>query len=185
MPLLPSAEPTSPAETAAQAAEPRAGARLVWWIPILVVAVDQATKAMILAWLPVYDSVRLVPGLASLTHVRNPGVAFGLLGGNGLPYQPALTTALAVLALTGIAYYARHLRPDETFARVGLSLILGGAIGNLADRLRAGYVIDFVDLYWRGWHFWAFNVADACITAGAVLVFLDLLLVKRHASDPL
>ena len=64
----------------------------------------------------------------------------------------------------------------------GLSLILGGAVGNLIDRLRQGYVVDFVDVYWRGWHFWAFNVADASITIGAMLVFLDLLLVTRHAS---
>lgn len=68
-------------------------------------------------------------------------------------------------------------------ARIGLSLILGGAVGNLIDRLRVGYVDDFVDVYFRGWHFWAFNVADASITIGAILVFLDLLLVARHASD--
>jgi signal peptidase II len=65
---------------------------------------------------------------------------------------------------------------------VGLSLILGGALGNLIDRLHAGYVIDFVDVYWRGWHFWAFNVADASITIGALFVFIELLVVKRHAS---
>jgi len=63
-----------------------------------------------------------------------------------------------------------------------LSFILGGAVGNLADRLRQGFVVDFVDVYWRDWHFWAFNVADACISIGAVLVFVDLLLVKPHAS---
>ena len=86
------------------------------------------------------------------------------------------------MALFGIAYYARHIKPDERLARVGLSLILGGAFGNLIDRLHAGYVVDFVDIYWRGWHFWAFNVADASITIGAILVFVELLLVKRHVS---
>jgi signal peptidase II len=101
-----------------------------------------------------------------------------------LPFKPWVTTALAGLALAGIAFYARHVRHDERLARIGLSLILGGALGNLIDRLRQGYVIDFVDVYFRGWHFWAFNVADASITIGACLVFLDLLVVSRHASHP-
>ena len=69
-------------------------------------------------------------------------------------------------------------------ARLGLSIILGGALGNLIDRVRLGYVTDFVDAYWGTWHFWAFNVADASITIGAILVFADLLLVSRHASHP-
>ena len=81
------------------------------------------------------------------------------------------------------ALAAKTILPWRT-ARVGLSLILGGALGNLIDRFHAGYVLDFVDVYWRGWHFWAFNVADASITIGAVLVFVDLLLVRRHVPHP-
>jgi len=152
---------------------------LLWWIPAAVAVADQLTKTVVLATVPLGDSVTVIPGLASLTHVQNPGVAFGLLSRVDLPFQTLLTSGLALLALGGIAYYARHLRPNETLARVGLSLILGGAIGNLIDRLRAGYVVDFIDVYRGAWHFWAFNLADACITIGAVLVFLDLLLVKR------
>jgi signal peptidase II len=118
------------------------------------------------------------------THVQNKGVAFGLLNAAPIPgrAKAAVTTVLAVLALAGIGLYARHIRQQERLARAGLSLILGGAIGNLIDRLTRGFVIDFVDVYWRSWHFWAFNVADASITIGAVLVFLDLLVVSRHAS---
>ena len=74
------------------------------------------------------------------------------------------------------------MRAEEWLARLGLSLILGGAVGNLIDRVRQGFVIDFVDVYWQGWHFWAFNVADAAITVGATLVFIDILFVNRHAS---
>jgi len=114
--------------------------------------------------------------------VHNAGVAFGLMNEYQHPRRGLLTTSLAVLALAGIAYYARHVRSEERVARIGLSLILGGAIGNLLDRLGRGYVIDFVDVYWRGWHFWAFNVADAAISIGAVLVFIDLLFMNRHAS---
>ncbi len=69
------------------------------------------------------------------------------------------------------------------FARVGLAFVVGGAVGNLIDRVSVGYVLDFVDVYWRGWHFWAFNVADAAISVGASLLILDMLLVNRHVSS--
>ncbi len=161
------------------------GFRLCWWVSLTAIAADQITKAIVRARLPLYDSRTVIPGLLDVIHVRNEGVAFGLLNDAQLPFKGWLTTLLAVVALVGIAFYARHVRPEERLARVGLSLIVGGAIGNLADRLRQAYVIDFMDVYWHGWHFWAFNVADACITVGAVLVFVDLLFVARHhASHP-
>ena len=159
-------------------------AGLHWWIIALVIVLDQITKAIVRAMVPLYDSVTVVAGLVDITHVRNAGVAFGLLNDLETEFKWLVTTALGLVALVGIAYYARHLRPDERIARIGLSLILGGALGNLIDRLHAGYVLDFVDVYWRGWHFWAFNVADGSITVGAILVFVDLLLVKRHVSHP-
>ncbi len=159
------------------------GSSWYWWITILVVAADQIAKAVVRATLPLFDSVTVIKGLVDFIHVRNEGVAFGLLNDSTVPFKPVLTTALAALALGGIGYYARHIRPDERLARIGLSLVLGGAIGNLADRLRVAYVIDFVDVYWRNWHFWAFNLADASITIGAILVFVDLLLVKRHHAS--
>jgi signal peptidase II len=111
-------------------------------------------------------------------------VAFGFLNNLDPAYQKFVTSLLALTALVGIAYYARLVRPEEWLARLGLSVILGGALGNLIDRLRQGFVTDFVDVYWSTWHFWAFNVADASITIGAILVFADLLLVSRHASHP-
>jgi signal peptidase II len=159
---------------------------LVWWLSLAVILADQLAKAIVRATLPLYDSHTLIPGLMDFTHVRNAGVAFGLMNDADIaaPLKAAATTGMAALALVGIGLYARHLKYEERLARIGLSLILGGALGNLIDRLRQGYVIDFVDVYFRGWHFWAFNVADASITIGAVLVFLDLLVVTRHASHP-
>jgi signal peptidase II len=147
-----------------------------------IVVVDQLVKLAIVAALPVYESVTVIPNLLDLTYVRNTGVAFGLLNESSLPFKGVITTTLALAALGGIALYARQLQPHEKWARLGLTLILGGACGNLIDRVRLGYVIDFVDVYWRNWHFWAFNVADAAISVGAVFVFLDLLLGARHAS---
>lgn len=154
-----------------------------WWATIGIIVSDQITKAMVNSALGLYDSVTVIPGLLDLVHVRNEGVAFGLLNNTDLPYKTAITTLLAVTALAGIALYARQLQSREWVARLGLAFILGGAIGNLIDRVRQGYVLDFVDVYWNAWHFWAFNVADAAITIGAILVFVDLLLVRSHAPD--
>lgn len=170
------AEPPRPAPV------PRPG--LHWWLIAVVIAADQVTKAIVRGTIGLYESVTVIEGLVDLTHVRNAGVAFGLLNDLDTEYVWVVTTALGLLALAGIAYYARHLEPGEGVARVGLSFILAGALGNLIDRLYAGYVLDFVDVYWHGWHFWAFNVADASITIGAVLVFVDLLLMRRHVSHP-
>ena len=182
--LEPASVTTDREGAAPQAGPPPArGLHFFWWLAAGVLAVDQATKALVRAHLPEFDSVRVIPNLMDFTHVQNKGVAFGYLNDTALPFKGGLTAALAIVALIGIGLYARHIRREEWMARIGLSLILGGAVGNLIDRLRVGYVDDFVDVYFRGWHFWAFNVADASITIGAILVFLDLLLVARHASD--
>jgi len=154
------------------------------WIAIGLVVADQVTKWLVFRSLGLYDTISVIPGFFDLVHVRNEGVAFGLLNNADLPFKAVITTTLAVAALLGIGLYARQLQPHERIARLGLACILGGAIGNLIDRVRQGYVLDFVDIYWNSWHFWAFNVADASITIGAILVFADLLLVKQHASDP-
>ena len=162
---------------------PTARAPRYWWITVSIIALDQITKGLVNAALGLYDSKTIIPGFLDLVHVRNEGVAFGLLNTTDLPYKTAITTLLAVTALAGIALYARQLQEREWLARLGLACILGGAVGNLIDRVRQGYVLDFVDVYWNSWHFWAFNVADAAISIGAVLVFVDLLLVRTHASD--
>jgi len=149
---------------------------------LAVIVLDQLTKLAVVRALPVYDSVSVIPHLLDFTYVRNTGLAYGFLNESNLPFKGVITSALAFLALGGIALYARQLQAHERWARLGLILILGGAFGNLIDRMRLGYVIDFVDVYWNNWHFWAFNVADAAISVGAVFVFLDLLLGTRHAS---
>ena len=180
----PAAAPAAGIDTPAPPIVARAsGPGLFWWLTALVIIADQITKALVRAAVPLYDTKPLIEGVVDLVHVRNEGVAFGLLNSLHLENKWILTTALAGAALAGITYYARHIRREEKFARIGLSLILGGAIGNLIDRLTMGYVLDFMDIYAGDWHFWAFNVADASISIGAVLVFVDLLLVKPHASD--
>jgi len=176
--------PVTTMDVAATAPQPdRSRVGILWWLSLGIILGDQIIKALVRSSVGLFESRPLIPGLVDLAHVRNEGVAFGLFNRVELPFKWVFTTTLALAALGGITYYARHIRPNERLARIGLSMILGGAIGNLIDRVWAGYVLDFVDVYWNEWHFWAFNVADACISIGAVLVFVDLLLVKPHASD--
>jgi signal peptidase II len=139
------------------------------WIALAIVVFDQATKSMVKARLPLHDSVT----------VRNTGAAFGMLNNMEFTYKPAVMVAVALIALGAVASYALTLPATQRIARYGLALILGGAAGNLIDRAILGYVVDFVDVYWRGVHFWAFNVADSAITVGVVLMLLDVLGVGR------
>jgi signal peptidase II len=145
--------------------------------PIVVAAVvvlDQITKWLVVAELELYETVPVIPGLLNLTHIRNTGVAFGLFNTAEFAYKPLVVGLVALGALVGVAIYASQLPATHTWARGGLALVLGGAAGNLIDRARQGYVVDFVDAYWNGWHFWAFNVADAAINVGVGLLIIDL-----------
>jgi signal peptidase II len=172
--------PAQPASVTA----PRTYARPIEIATILsVIGVDQLTKAIVRSALPLHDSLDLIPGVLDLTHVQNTGAAFGLLNAVDFPYKPLVMIGIAAIALVAIAAYATQLGFHERLARFGLSLILGGAFGNLIDRAVAGHVVDFVDVYWGTSHFWAFNVADAAITIGAILVLLDMIRPGRqHAS---
>lgn len=149
------------------------------WIALAIVVLDQATKALVRARLPLHESVTVIPGFFDLTHVRNTGAAFGMLDNTNFPYKPAMMVVIALVALVAVASYALTLPATQRIARYGLALILGGAVGNLIDRATMGYVVDFVDVYWRGVHFWAFNVADSAITVGVALMLLDVLGVGR------
>ena len=143
-----------------------------------IVALDQVAKALVRANFELHESLEMIPGFFNLTRVHNYGAAFGLMNSTDFPLKTALLAAVAAVALSALAVYAARLPAEQRFARFGLALIVGGAGGNLIDRLGAGYVVDFVDVYWGGWHFWAFNVADAAITVGVAFMILDLLNVR-------
>jgi signal peptidase II len=145
-----------------------------------VVLLDQATKAVVRSRFDLFDSVAVVPGVLNLTRVHNSGAAFGMLNGADLPMKTLLLGIVATAALVGLAMYAAALPAGQKLTRLALALIIGGAAGNLIDRVTTGYVVDFVDAYFGSWHFWAFNVADAAITCGVALMILDLLGVGRR-----
>jgi signal peptidase II len=150
-----------------------------------IIALDQLTKFAVRSTIPLYAKRSIIPNLLDFTHVQNTGAAFGVLNAADFPFKSVVMIVVAALALVAISLYARQLGHDERLSRYGLAFILGGALGNLIDRAISGYVVDFVDVYWGTAHFWAFNVADAAITAGAILVLLEMIGIgRRHASHP-
>lgn len=163
-------------------AERGLGRRIEWWLPVLIVVLDQATKALVRSSLPLHESVTIIPGFLDFTHVRNTGAAFGMLNDLHFPGKTVLLSLIAVGALVGIAMYSAALATDQRLARVGLALISGGAAGNLIDRIAGGSVVDFIDAYWRSWHFWTFNVADSAITIGVTLMLYDMLFAGSHGT---
>jgi signal peptidase II len=149
-----------------------------------VIALDQTTKALLVRSLELHGSVPLVDGLLSISHVRNRGAAFGLLSDLDLPYQPLLLTLLSIGALLAITLYFVRLPASARLPRLGLALVLGGAIGNLLDRMRLGYVVDFIHVYWRQHQWPDFNVADSAITVGVLLLVFDILRSSGHDAPP-
>jgi signal peptidase II len=168
-----------PGLAAAVSTPPR---RLDVLLPMFVIAIDQLSKAMVRSSLPLHTSVTFVPGLIDFTHVRNTGAAFGILNTAEFPFKTVLIAVIATAALIGVGVYAASLAHHQLIARIGLALIIGGAAGNLIDRVAVGSVVDFVDVYWRSYHFWAFNVADSAITVGVAIMILDMLGVGTNVS---
>ena len=158
--------------------------RLEAIVALTVVVLDQATKAMVRPSLALHESRELIPGFLDLTRVHNTGAAFGMLNAAEFPLKTVVLSLVAAIALGGVAWYAATVPLSDRLARIGIAGVLGGAIGNLIDRAKDGYVLDFVDAYWNGWHFWAFNVADAAITVGVIFMILDILGLGKRASNP-
>ena len=144
-----------------------------------VVVLDQIVKAAVRSRLELHESITVVPGFFDLPRVHNTGAAYGFLNGVDFPFKAVLLACVAMAALIGLGMYAATLDRREQLTRLGLTLVIGGAVGNLIDRVTMGYVLDFFDVYRGNWHFWAFNVADSAITVGAVLIVLELLGLGR------
>jgi len=149
---------------------------------LLLGGVDQATKVWAVRNLPLYEPREIVQGFFGLVHVRNTGVAFSLLSSLDHRWVHPFLILATVLAMGALLAYIAYL-PCKGAAPVGLGLILGGAVGNLIDRARLGYVVDFLDLYWRNHHWPTFNMADVGISAGVVLLVIDMVFCPKESAD--
>jgi signal peptidase II len=147
------------------------------WLSALVIFVDQVTKQMVVKHLSWFDVKPLLPHL-NLVHMKNTGAAFSMLSSA----PPIFFVALGVSVSVGILWWLRKNPHGQTLIVAAMTLILGGALGNVIDRVSRGHVVDFIDFYVGSWHFAAFNVADSAITAGAGLLLLDMLLEHRRSK---
>lgn len=144
-----------------------------------VCVVDQLVKALIVSTIPVYQTISVIPGFFSLTHIYNPGGAFGFLSGSPSELRHVFFLISSVVAMGLILFLYAKTPPGQRWLEFGLSLIMGGALGNIIDRIRLGKVIDFLDIYVKNIHWPAFNVADSAITIGIGLFIYHLLFNKE------
>lgn len=146
-------------------------------LTLLAIVLDQATKILVLNQFRLGETLSLVPGYFNLTYIRNTGAAFGILAHSDPAFRVPFFIVVPLVALIAIAYIFRKIADADVKLSSALSLVIGGAIGNLIDRIRLGYVVDFLDLHWRyQYHFPAFNVADSAICVGVGILMLDLLM---------
>jgi signal peptidase II len=150
-------------------------------IAVGVVVLDRLTKWLVEANITLHDSIAVVPGFFRLTHVQNSGAAFGLFAESSSEWKVAILFSILALAVVSTLLWKNSHSMSTT--GVGLSLILGGALGNLYDRLLAGHVVDFFDFYLGSYHWPAFNIADSAIVIGALLLVAEILFAKTPAEQ--
>jgi len=156
---------------------------LKWlWVTVAVLLLDQGTKLLADSAMALHDPIVLLPSLA-LTKAYNTGAAFSFLG-EASGWQRWFFSGLAVAVCGILLAWLRRLPATEWRTALALALILGGAVGNLVDRVIYGHVIDFIDVYYQTWHWPTFNVADSAITLGAALLLLDAFSAHRHKQRP-
>lgn len=164
--------------------ERRDGALRWLWLALAVVVADQLTKALIVRGFELYEVMDVLPVL-EITRLHNTGAAFSLLA-DASGWQRWFFVGLAIAVSAGIVYWLRNMpRDSAAFLPAALALVMGGALGNLVDRIWHGHVVDFLHFHWGAAYFPAFNFADSCITVGAGLLILDAVLEgRRHRSGP-
>lgn len=153
-------------------------------VTALVTVIDQATKTLVLFSIPLYTEIPVIENFFNLVHVRNRGAAFGFLNRHDISWQFWLFLAATLVAAAVVVFLARSAKENDTSFFISLGLILGGAAGNLIDRMRFREVVDFLDFYCGNYHWPAFNVADIAICCGAALALLLSLRRPHNESAP-
>lgn len=163
-----------------------------WWRYVMlglvsasIVVIDQVTKLSIMQSMRLHESIPIIPNLFSITYIRNPGAAFGLLATSSSGFRLIFFGITSLFALVLLGTILFRLPQHDWLGQLSIAGILGGAIGNLLDRMRYGEVIDFLDVYIDAYHWPAFNVADAAISVGVFFLILYFALEKKHAETVL
>ena len=153
-------------------------------VSLVIILLDQATKAYIMNSMHLHQSISLIPNFFSLTYIRNPGAAFGILAQSSGAFRTVFfgVTSIFALGLLGTIFW--RLEKDDWWGQLTIVSIFGGAVGNLIDRLQFGEVIDFLDFYVNGYHWPAFNVADSAISVGVVSLLILFARDKKNAESP-
>jgi len=146
-----------------------------------VLFLDQLSKAVVSSALRMYEIRPIIHGLLNLTRIHNTGAAFGLLSGQVSPARTFFFLAVSVLAMGVVVWMLLRLPKGQKMEQVALSLIFAGALGNVVDRIRLGEVVDFIDIYYRSYHWPAFNVADSAISIGVILLLFRLVFVREKS----
>lgn len=157
----------------------RVSQKLAGGIALAVIVLDQVTKLWIQKTMVLYTSHPVIPDFFNIVHVLNRGAAFGFLNRSDIRWQTYFFFAATALAVIIINHLLRLARDDDKLLISGLGLILGGAIGNLIDRIRTGEVVDFLDFYWKNYHWPAFNVADVGIFLGSMALLVAFYRLRR------
>jgi signal peptidase II len=153
-------------------------------IAVTVIVLDQASKYWITQSMRLHESIPIIPNLFSFTYIRNPGAAFGLLAGSSNAFRTVFFGITSLFALALLGTILVRLPDRDWVGQVSIAGILGGAVGNLIDRLRFGEVIDFLDVYVESYHWPAFNVADSAISVGVVCLIIHFAFERKETSLP-
>jgi signal peptidase II len=153
-----------------------------------IIVLDQITKALILKYIPLHNTISVIPGFFNLTHIQNPGGAFGFMANQGPGIRSVLFLFVSLIAIGVIFYFYKTSPAKDKWLTTSLSLIFGGAIGNMIDRIRLGQVVDFLDFYidklpfyWR--HYPSFNVADSAVTIGVTIFIVQAIVNNKKKSS--
>lgn len=153
--------------------KPRIYLKTAWIVAISILFFDQILKLLVQNTFSFQEKINIIPGLFNIVYVLNKGAAFGILNNSGLNWQSYLFISISCTTILVVVYLLHFSTKQSSFFYLGLGAILGGALGNLIDRIRIGMVIDFLDFYWRSFHWPAFNLADAAISLGAISLLIS------------
>jgi signal peptidase II len=153
-------------------------------IALIVVLLDRWTKHIVAQRIPLYSHIQVIPGFFRLTHTENTGAAFSLFADSTAPWKTGLLITFSVIALLVVSALLWKNNHTHVATGIGLSLIMGGALGNLWDRLASGRVVDFLLFYVKRYQWPVFNLADSAIVVGAGLLVLEIVFTKSHTQEP-